>query len=450
MKQRIIATAAMAAVVAACATPESKSDEAYQAAYDQTFAQPAPDQQADEDVAFDGSLQAYIDYALRHRQELQAELLHWRADRRAVDAAYRLPAPVLTYGYFFQSVETRVGPQQHKLNLSQKIPWPGKSSATESVAQAKAEVGQYTYSAKLIAIRNEVQLTYWDIWYTDQATNLLKQQVEILKSLAQAARTRVETGKTTIADVGQVELAVSRTLDKIAMLEQRRIALEADLVYALGAPQDVEPLPVKPNSAELVSVGESTNDLAQSAQAHPQILKQLEQAQVYAVAAEASDSDRYPDFGVGVDYVFVGEEGPADDAGKDAVAAFVSVSLPIWFDDYAANRDTAEARQRAVETDVEAKRHQVQSKVKSLVSSLQDAQRRHDLYGNTLIPQAETVYASVLGAYEVGQGNVAAIMLAQKDLIELRVAQAAAARDHHKTRAALESVVGRPIAGGNQ
>src|SRR5690606_9442566 len=80
----------------------------------------------DEEVRFSGDPEAYVAYALEHDQGLHAKWERWRAATHRIARERRLPMPMLTYSVFVSPVETRVGPQRHRLGLSQRFPWPGE------------------------------------------------------------------------------------------------------------------------------------------------------------------------------------------------------------------------------------------------------------------------------------------------------------------------------------
>ena len=80
--------------------------------------------ESDETVA--ASLPAYLEQVRSHDAWIDEARLRWEAVEARLPAAGALPDPELTYGYFLESVETRVGPQNQKFGLSQKIPWPAR------------------------------------------------------------------------------------------------------------------------------------------------------------------------------------------------------------------------------------------------------------------------------------------------------------------------------------
>jgi outer membrane protein TolC len=84
------------------------------------------------------------------------------------------------------------------------------------------------------------------------------------------------------------------------------------------------------------------------------------------------------------------------------------------------------------------------------LANLRDALRRVQLYRGTLVPQAQSAYESVLGAYTVGRGSVAQALLAQRDLLELRIELERARADYARTWARLEELVGRELRKASQ
>ncbi|MEL6178113.1 MAG: TolC family protein, partial [Myxococcota bacterium] len=192
---------------------------------------------------------------------------------------------------------------------------------------------------------------------------------------------------------------------------------------------------------------EDDQALLTMAEQHPKVQEQsmlMEQSRALKSRAEA---DRYPNVMLGLDYIETGERTDAtpEDNGKDAVLATISVELPIWFDAYAAAERGAESLQRSRAAQRIAMKDEVQAQILDAMAMLRDSHRRVGLFRDTLIPQAETTYAAVLGDYETGQATIATMLLAYRDLLELRLGLIRAQADHAKAWVWLESVVGRPV-----
>ena len=111
---------------------------------------------AESEPAIDGSLGSYLAYALARSPELRASFERWRAATMKISRARRIPEPVIKYSYFVRSVETRVGPQNHKLSLMQSFPWPTALSAGADAASGTARAVQRRFDAQALAVKRVV------------------------------------------------------------------------------------------------------------------------------------------------------------------------------------------------------------------------------------------------------------------------------------------------------
>ena len=137
------------------------------------------------------------------------------------------------------------------------------------------------------------------------------------------------------------------------------------------------------------------------------------------------------------------------DSGKDAVVVGAGMRLPLWQGSYADAIAAARAEARAQRADQRAQTDRALAELESALAALRDAARRVERYRNTLLPQAEAAYASVLGAYASGRGSVAQTLLAQRDLLDLRVDIERARADHARAWARLEQVTGQELRRGS-
>jgi outer membrane protein TolC len=163
--------------------------------------------------------------------------------------------------------------------------------------------------------------------------------------------------------------------------------------------------------------------------------------------SRAAAAQRFPDFTLGADYI-VTEAARSDgvsDSGKDAVSVTVGAEVPLFWGVYGAERDEAQARQAMFEAREAAVRDAVAAELEQTLSELDESIRRAQLYGDTLVPQAEAVYGSVLGGYQAGTSTVSAMLDAQRELLELELGLYRTLAEHAEAWARLESVVGRPL-----
>ena len=83
-------------------------------------------------------LNTYLKVAAENNPGLKAKFSEYMAAMEKVPQVGALPDLQLAFGYFIQPVETRLGPQQAKVSLTQAFPWFGTLNAKEDVATEKA------------------------------------------------------------------------------------------------------------------------------------------------------------------------------------------------------------------------------------------------------------------------------------------------------------------------
>jgi outer membrane protein, heavy metal efflux system len=193
---------------------------------------------------------------------------------------------------------------------------------------------------------------------------------------------------------------------------------------------------------------ESEEQLIADGLKHPSVQSFSLMSRSHDARASRARASRYPDFRVGFDFIEVGPSRVpgVTDSGKDAMMISFSMSLPFWWESYLAEEDEAQARSASFQAYEAAAKDRARRRVATLLSRLRDSARRVSLYRDTLIPQAETVYGSVLAGYQTGEANIAEVLLAHRNLLDLSLGLYQAQASHAMSWSKLESVVGRSIA----
>lgn len=395
----------------------------------------------------DGSLGAYLTYALAHSPQLRAAFHRWRAAVEAIAAAYKLPEPRLTYAYFISNVETRVGPQRHRIGLSQMLPWPTRILAAADAASAKARAAQRNFEGLALQLRERIAAPYWRLWKLERVRQAQQAQLVILQAAAEAARARLEVGQASLADLSQIDVRAARTRDRIAANTEEARMISAQLAAELGL-RVGDLLPVAPAAAPAPSLPQDeVKTLVERALQHPRVEAVQLQSEAATLRAEAEGQARWPSFGLGFDYM---ENGPArmsgvPDSGKDAAMVMLSVDLPVWWNVYGGAEKAAEAEGLALRAEAQQAADLNAATVLGTLAELRDAARRIQLYESTLLPQARATFQSVRAAFETGRSTIAALLMAQDDVLDLEVELAEAQRKHATAWARLEAAVGSEL-----
>ena len=392
-----------------------------------------------------GSLESYIAYAMENSPELSAQFERWQASVLRISKARRLPDPVISYAYYISKVETRVGPQRHRLSLKQTFPWPTRLSAGADAASARAKSQQEKFDAQAIAIASKVEQTYWRIWAIQESRKIKADHETVLAGLSESANAMIMTGRIELADQQQIDLARARVDDALSVLDEQLAQQKALLRGIISAPPEMKIAVTSVPNLEKIELDEAS--LLSSVKSHPSLRVYASLAESSALEAKKEETTRYPNFTVGVDWIETGDAQNPDtpESGKDALMAGIGVSIPLWQRNYKEGVEAWHAEEKAHLADGEAATDKAVAMFYQTLSQIRDAQRRIALYEKTLVPQAESVYESVLGAYASGRGNVAAILLAQQELLELRLQLISAQAESLVHMAMLKNIVGREL-----
>ena len=390
-----------------------------------------------------GSVDHYVAHALEQSPEVRAAFLRWESAVHRVARARTLPEPTLGFGVFAQSVETRVGPQQARISLQQAFPWPTTLTAGGKAASAEARAHESMLEATSLKVARRVAVAFWSLWEVRATRALHREHLEIIAGLSEAVRAQVAVGGATLADLQQVDLSRARLEDAIRSMDERERAAEADLLAAIGSrtprtlPTTSEPQLARPESS----------DLEEAVLRHPALTSLAHRTDAADARARAVGASRLPSVTLGADWIVTGPAAMPDtlDSGKDAIVAGVGLRVPLWQGTYghdvAAERAVAQSRRAEQQADGD----RALAALEGALSQIRDSERRVTVLSETLLPQAESAYESVLGSYIVGQSDVAQTLLSQRDLLDLGVERATASADHQRAWSQLDHLVGSEV-----
>lgn len=392
------------------------------------------------------SLEYFLAHALRQSPLARAAFERWKAATLRISRGRRLPDPQLRYAFFVQNVETRVGPQRHRLGLSQAFPWPGRLSNGSEALAGQAAAAEKEFDAVVLELRQQIAAVFWELWLVHEVHRLKAEHDLVLETLAEATRGRVATNQATLADLNQVELKIARHHDHTEEHHELARAATARLYAWLGLESESSVLGVE--AEPTASLPEhSIAELREFAQVHPSVAKHALLKSASHARADAESADRWPDFVLGAEYIEVGEARAPGvvDSGKDAFAISLGVSLPLWQSSVSDAEEAALAEARGHEAEREHAERSLEAMISVALSDVRNSERKIRLYRDSLLPQANATYQSVLGGYQSGRSSIAATLLAQGELLELSLDLAEEQARHQKAWARLEALVGREL-----
>jgi outer membrane protein TolC len=392
-----------------------------------------------------GDVHKYVALAMEESPELRAAFERWRASVSRISRSRRMPEPTLSFGYYIRAVETRVGPQRARIGLSQTFPWPTRLTASADAASATARSAESEFDALALRVRSQVAIAYYRLWLIRQRRKIHGEHLEVLRSLSETILARVATGGATLSEQQQVDLSAARLEDRLAGMDEQEVAAKAQLRAIIGTRAPSQ-FPTDSPPAEAFLPRETEDTLALAALRHPSLESFDHRATAQEQTARALRAEGLPSFSVGADWIITGPASMPDvpDSGKDAVIVGGGVSLPLW-GRYGESAEAARADAQSSRSLRVAGEDRALAELQTTLSAIRDAVRRVGLLEHTLVPQAESAYASILGSYVSSQGTVAQALLVQKELLDLREELESARAEYSIAWANLEQIVGHSV-----
>ncbi len=295
---------------------------------------------------FAQTLDDYFKLAAENNPGLQAKYLEYEAALQKVPQVNTLADPTLSFGYFISPVETRVGPQQARLSLTQMFPWFGTLKAQGDAAALMAEAKFQSFIDARNKLYFQVASAYYPIYELNDWINIEQENISILKSYKTIATRKFENGTGSMVDVLRVDIMLKDAETNLSILMEKEKPLVTVFNKFLNRPEN-----------ERVTIADSLkteslqgNFRKDSLITENPILTALDlKVKASKAAAVAAQKQGLPKFGLGLDYVMVGKRTDItmSDNGKDVVMPMVSVTIPIFRGKYNASVKEAELMQKS-------------------------------------------------------------------------------------------------------
>lgn len=323
-----------------------------------------------------------------------------------------------------------------EISVSQKFPFPGKRGLSEEVAAKEAEAGAAEVDDIANQVVRDVKTTFYDLSHVYRAMEVTQRNKSLLEELAKITRTRYSLGQGIQEDVIRNQVEISKMVDDLIMLEQKKRALAAKLNYLLNRPQKT-PLG-QPAELDFSRVAFSIEELQQQAIEDNPMLKALKQE----IAArrknvELAKRDYLPDFSLKFAY------GQREDR-LDMYTGMIEMSLPIFIQSKQ-ERKVAEgyADVRSAQAKYDSAQNEILYMIADMGSMVQRLERKNELYRTGIIPQARLQIDTAMSAYMVNKADFMTLLDSRMKLYRYELEYHDALTEYEKSLAALEAVVGK-------
>lgn len=401
-------------------------------------------------------LQALIHEALKANAEVkQMHSLH-TASKETVRPAGALEDPEI--GFTLRDIPTDNWAQnqepmtQKMLELSQKLPFPGKRRLRSEVAEEQARSDGYLYRDKANEVRAKVVIDYWNLSMAHSNSDLTQKNKQFWEQVVQVAETRYSVGQGQQADVLQAQVELGNYLDRLFQWTQKQESIRADLNALRAQPPQTpvnRPQPLRSRPFQL-----KLDELLAQAKTRPQLQALQAIIAKQGKAVDLAKKKYFPDARVTLGYGFRETLAGINQKQADMFSSTVMFNLPIWHADKIKPRIREEqAKESAAREAHQSAWNQLAALIRDRHAKLQRLANQIVLLDQGIIPQARQAATASLSSYQVGTLDFAQLYQSQMTVYNTEMQLQEYLKDFEENWAELEWLIGQELprtAGGKK
>ena len=389
------------------------------------------------------TLADYLEQALIGNDSLGIARAKFRISTEATRLSGVLPDPKLSVQYYLEPVETRTGPQNAALGISQAVPWFNKLSLLRELSDYDAAIAGATLASVELDVARQVKTAYIEYAFLGRSQQTIAENLELLRYLEGVARSRYTAGKATFFDVLKIQIEISKAQEKAASLTDRAFPLRVHINNLLGTEQ--ERARTIPNHLPDVVLEKNDEVIHSLALENAPLLQSAQQRIAKArTGKELAENDFYPDFGFSIKTIFTGnaEFGSPADSGKDPIIAGLNMNIPIFRERRHAKVASQEASISAAQSYKQQQLRLLGTHIEEELFAYREAQRKLLMYRDDLLPKVKQQLEVAVNGFQSGETTILELIDAEKSLLRFGLSENRALADRALAIARMEAQTG--------
>jgi cobalt-zinc-cadmium efflux system outer membrane protein len=388
------------------------------------------------------SVDALVVEVLARNPNLTQMVAAWQAASAKYPQVRSLDDPMLGSTFAPASFNSNSVAPGYSIEISQKIPFPGKLRLRGQGALSEASAAQNDVEDMRVQLIEAAKLAFYDYYLVDRALSVNDEGLKLLKEFRDSADSRFKTGLVPQQDILQAEVEIGKQRERGVTLDRMRKVAVAR-INTLRNLDPNEPIPPPPAKLSAASGLPPVARLREYALAQRPDLKALQdRITTEETGLALAFREFYPDVEVFGGYNTIMGNGPMRDL---APQVGVRVNLPIR----TARRNGAveEARAKILQkrAELDSRVNQLNFQVQEAYEQLLESERILVLYDKTILPAAQANVKAAQAAYTTGKTPFLSLIEAQRNLVNLRDRNYEATADYFRRLATLERVTGGPV-----
>jgi len=195
--------------------------------------------------------------------------------------------------------ETAAGQVDAVIGVSQKVPFPGKRSASAKAAAHEAAAIRAEVNALALRVGEQVKSAWWDYYLADRTVKFTKENRQLLQVVRDVVGARVEASESTQADQLRVENEITKLDRDLSQLSQLQESAKARINSLLNRPTGAS-IP-SPGEVSLPSTANLNSLIARAERTHPDIIAAQQRVAAFGQKLRRAKLEKYPDLTFGIE-----------------------------------------------------------------------------------------------------------------------------------------------------
>jgi outer membrane protein TolC len=376
-----------------------------------------------------------VEEALQNNPEILAAKKRWEVFKEKVPQTFALEDPMLGLGiinlptnFSFRDEDMTM----KEISISQKLPFPGKRPLMREMAEKEAEAVFNEIQGKVHQVIKDVRTAYYDLSHIYRTTEVTQRNKNILENFVKIAETRYAVGEGIQQDVLKAHVEVSKMVDELIMLEQKRRALEAKLNALLNRPPETQVgIPEEVIFKKFPFTIEELQKMALEMNPTLKGMKKMIESKEKAYALAKREYYGQRDNGLEM-------------KRRDLLTGMIEVNIPIFYKSKQ-DRKVAEIKAdiQAIEAQYQAMKNEILFMITDMGLMIQRGERQLELYKTGIIPQTSFQINSAMSTYRVGKADFMTLLDSQMTLYKYELEYHQAMTEYGKNVASLEAATGK-------
>jgi cobalt-zinc-cadmium efflux system outer membrane protein len=387
------------------------------------------------------TLEPLIELSLARNPTLASMRETWRVAVERYPQAVALADPQFGYAFAPASIDSDNSIYGQKIEISQRLPWPGKLKLRGEAALSRAEeAGLGVEDARLHLVRS-VTDAFYAYQFVHRAIDINRTNQDLLVEFQHIAERRYAAGLTSKSDVLQAEVEHQHLVHRGITLEREKAVIQARLNTLLDLPpKNFLPRPATelPHPAGLpaLSVLES-RALGQ----RPELRALAHTVNARSAEVEIARREYFPDFSVNASYNSLWEV-----KDKRTVVG-LAINVPLQLERRRAALSQARAEQRHAVALLEERRAETLLRINEAYDELLETRHVVHLYGSSILPAARESLETAQSGYEAGSNDFLTLVATKRTFHLTELNHEQALLHYQQGLARLEYAVGVPLDG---